>query len=82
MSNKKLIELIGMPKRHIEEFIRMTPAIELRKIFANALKETVDDTRHGCAKAVTCHGDKSPLEMLDYAHAACLNYQDKDLDGL
>jgi len=81
MSKKKIIELIKMPDLCVREWAIRTPGKEIKEIFIQALKDQDLDTRHGCAEAVnTALIDGGGLNIA--AHAYCMNYQDKDLEGL
>ena len=88
MSKAELIELIKLDDYDLKDWLYTVGVDEARGVFINALKEQDRDTRHGCAGAVinsdviceTPAGNDAIL--VDDAHAACLNYQDKDLAGV
>ena len=92
MSKAKLIELIKGNQEDVYDFFAETPTYEVQNILRQALKDQDRDTRHGCANAVSKMDDHARIDtslgtsagviLKGKAHNSCINYQDKDLEGL
>ena len=82
MSKAKLIKLINFSDSELSFWLEEVPTSEARKLFRLALKEQDRDTRHGCAEAVAMLNIDLASPIINDAHDACMNYQDKELAEL
>ena len=88
MSKAKLIELIKMDGLVFWNYFLGTPTHEVQQLLLQALKDVEQDTKWGCAEAISSHIVSSggvilkDICLTNMAQCSCLNYQDKDLVGL
>lgn len=82
MSKAKLIELIKASQEDVYDFFAETPTYEVQKILLEALQDQHNDTCRGCALKIHTDRPDEHHPILNLAQCSCLNYQDKDLDGL
>ena len=83
MSKAKLIELIKMDDADLNFWLEDVSTKDARELFRQALKEQDRDTRHGCAEACENAITADHLCLIGSVFSeVCINYQNKDLEGL
>lgn len=82
MSKETLIELINMDQDNLIHWLDHIHTDTFKQILLTGLKEVVQDTKYGCAKAIAYHAYGSSVIQVATASSLCMNHQDNDLEEL